>query len=106
MYRCRPDSVEATKIPNEWISLDPVEIVDVIEIPDLLQEILRQQQAGAMEIRKFRELSPKALDWLRRAEADVIQKHNLLHTPGTYADYMKRHYPESWSLAELDVISK
>lgn len=32
----------------------------------------------------------------RRMERDVIIKHNLLHRPGPYADFIKAAYPDSW----------
>lgn len=102
VYICKPNQVEAGRIPNEWISRDPVEIADVIEIPDLLAEMKHQEVLGTLILRKFEDLSPAMRDWIRNAEAKSIRDENLLNTPGPCADYMRAHYPESWAMVERE----
>lgn len=99
VYVCSPGPVEGSRIPNEWISMEPVEIVETIEIPDLMEELLCQEALGTMDIHRYADRSSQAHEWTKKAEAQVILDKKYLETPGPGADYMKKHYPESWALA-------
>lgn len=103
IYICAPTEAEAGRIPNEWTSSKPVEIVDVIEIPDLLAEMQKQQLLGTLPLHRYESMPAGMLAWIKNAEADTIRKNGLLATPGPFADYMKRHYPESWSMVEQEL---
>lgn len=96
LYICQAGNYETTKKPNEYISFQPVKVLEEIRIPDLLAALLEQQRLGFLEIRYFHQLSEKMKAWIRRAEADTILQHNLLHSPGPFADFMRSHYPDSW----------
>ena len=100
LYRCTPAHVSTTKIPNEATSEESVPVVDEVAIPDIYEALLEQERLGALVIRRYEELSGKMLDWIRRVEADEIREHDLLHTGGPHAEYMKTHYPESWAIVE------
>lgn len=102
LYRCTPAHVSTTKIPNEATSEESVPVVDEVAIPDVCEALLEQERLGALVIRRYEELSGKMLDWIRRVEADEIREHNLLHTDGPRAEYMKTHYPESWAIVEKE----
>lgn len=102
LYVCAPAQVETTRIPNEAVSDQPVPVLRETPVPDVYEALLAQEQLGALIIRRYAELSPETLDWIRRAEADEIRQRDLLHTGGPMADYMKRHYPESWAMAERE----
>jgi len=99
LYLCQPVLTEPTRIPNEVVSAEAVPVLDECPIPDLLEALLEQEQAGALQIRRYHELSPPALAWIRTAEANEIRRRGLLHTDSPMAHYMKHHYPESWALA-------
>ncbi len=102
LYICAPESVEATKIPNEAVSERAVPVLREIPIPDICEALLEQERLGNLVIHRYHELLPKMLDWIRRVEADCIRKQDLLHTPGEMADYYRLHYPESWAMVEAE----
>ena len=102
LYLCAPERVETTPIPNEAVCGDPVSVVKETVIPDVWEALLEQQRIGTLVIRRYEELSPKELAWIREAEVNEIRKRNLLHTGGPMAEYMKCHYPESWAMVERE----
>ena len=100
LYLCRPQAVETTKIPNEAISAQPVEVLEERFIPDLMEALLEQERTGALVIRRHHQLSDAELAWILQAEADEIKTRGLLDTPDApMAQWMKAHYPKSWELA-------
>lgn len=99
LYICAPNSVTATAIPNEAVSTEPVEVLEEIKIEDVWETLLEQERMGMLVIRRYEELTPKMLEWIRNVEAQEIRRRNLIQLGGPMADYMREHYPESWSLA-------
>ena len=98
LYLCKPREVCATAIPNEAASERAVSVLEERFIPDIYEALLEQEGTGALVIRRYHELSPKMLDWIRRVEADTIREKNLIHAEGEMADYYRTHYPESWAI--------
>ena len=96
LYICELGDYQATAKPHELVSHEAVPVLREEWVPDLLAALLEQERAGLLEIRRYGTLPPQALAWIRQAEAQTILKHGLLHTPGPFADYMRRHYPDSW----------
>ena len=102
LYICAPENTETTRIPNEAVSEDVVPVIEEIHIPDAMEALLEQERLGNLVIRKYDTLSDKALAWIRKTQAEIIQKNDLLHNPGPMAEYYREHYPESWALAILE----
>ena len=102
LYICAPGTVSSTRIPNEAVSEEAVPVQKEIPIPDVYEALLEQERLGALIIRRYHELSPGQIAWIRKVEADGIRKSDLLHTPGPMADYYRTHYPESWAAAEAE----
>lgn len=102
LYLCDPVSVRSTEIPNEVVCDERVAIISEMKIPDVYEALLEQERLGALVIRRYEDLPEKAFDWIRRAEADEIRKLDLLHSDGPRAEYMKKHYPESWAMVEAE----
>ena len=100
LYLCDPENTESTRIPNEATSESPVPVIREIHIPDACEVLLEQEKLGTLVIHRYRELSERKLDWIRTVEAEIIQKNDLLNSPGPMADYYRTHYPESWAIAE------
>ena len=96
LYLCAPESVENTQIPNEAVSQGDVPILEEHRITDAYEALLEQERLGALEILRFHQLTEKNLEWVRKVQADIIRKHDLLNNPGPMADYYRIHYPESW----------
>ena len=102
LYECAPGHTEATRIPNEAVSQEPVPIVREIPIPDACEALLEQERLGTLVIRRYHQLPEKMLEWIRKAEADEIRAADLIHNPGPKADYYREHYPESWAMVEQE----
>lgn len=99
LYICAPKEVTATAIPNEAVSPEAVAVLKEIVIADVCEALLEQERLGTLVIRRYHELTPKMLEWIRQAEAEEIRKRDLVRLGGPMADYMREHYPESWALA-------
>lgn len=102
LYLCDPTSVEQTKIPNEAVSETEVPVIVETAVQDVYEALLEQEKQGALIIRRYYELSDKMLDWICKAEADIIRNADLLQTSGPMADYYRAHYPESWAMVEAE----
>ena len=100
LYLCDPESTESTRIPNEAISETAVPVISETFIPDACEALLEQERLGTLVIHRYHELSEGMLNWIRKVEADIIRKSNLVNTTGPMADYYREHYPESWAIAE------
>lgn len=102
LYICAPKEVANTAIPNEAVSSDPVEVLEEIVIEDVCEALLEQERLGTLVIRRYGELTPGMLEWIKHAEAEEIRKRNLLQLGGPMAAYMREHYPESWAVVEQE----
>ncbi len=102
LYLCEPEQVESTRIPNEVVSETAVPVRQEIVIPDVCEALLAQEREGALRIRRYHELPPAMLDWIRKVEADTIRQQDLLRRGGPMAAYIRTHYPESWVLVERE----
>lgn len=100
LYICQPESVESTRIPNEAVSEKPVQVLEEILIPDVYEALLDQERQGSLIIRRYHELSEKMLEWIRRAETEIILEKKMFQNPGSMADYYRTHYPDSWQDAQ------
>lgn len=99
LYFCEPNTVTISAIPNEVVSSEAVTVAKEIEIPDVLEALREQERLGNLLIRRFEELSPRMLEWIKKAEAEEIRKRGLIRSGGPMAEYMRKHYPDSWALA-------
>lgn len=102
LYRCAPERVSTTRIPNEVLSDKVVPVLEETRITDVCEALLEQERLGTLVIHRYHELPPKMLDWVRRVEADTIRERGLLQKDGAEAEYYRTHYPESWALAETE----
>ena len=102
LYLCDPQKTESSKIPNEAISETAVPVIQETHIPDALEALLEQERLGTLVIYRYHQLSERKLDWIRKVEAEIITKNDLINTPGAMADYYRTHYPESWAIAAAE----
>lgn len=102
LYICTPDSAETTRIPNEAVAASEVAVQEEIIISDVYEALLEQERQGMLVIRRYEQLSPRMLAWIRKAEKEEILKRDLLNRGGPMAEYMKIHYPDSWQDAEKE----
>ena len=102
IYHCEAGDYETTRKPHELISFSPVRVLRADFVENALEALLAQEQAGALEIIRYRQMTEKSLAWVRREEKETILKHGLLDRDDGFARYMKGKYPLSWqdALAE------
>lgn len=97
LYVCETGDYQSTKKPNEWVSKQPVVVLDVMEIQDALEALLEQERAGYLRIRRFDTLTKKDLVWVRATQKETILKMGLITTPESdFARFMQEKYPDSW----------
>ena len=102
LYLCDPEITQPTAIPNEAVSETAVPVISETFIPDACEALLEQERLGTLVIHRHHELSEAMLNWILKAETEVIRNRNLLNTPGPMADYYREHYPASWAIAERE----
>lgn len=103
LYLCQPGTTEATAIPNEQVSPEPVAVLEERPIPDLLAALLEQERIGALVIRRYEQMTERDLAWIRNAEADEIRKRKLIRDPGSpMAQFMQTYYPDSWAMVQSE----
>lgn len=102
LYICAPKSVTTTAIPNEAVSTEAVTVLEEIVLDDVCEALLEHERLGTLVIRRYEELTPKMLEWIRNTEAEEIRKRNLIQLGGLMADYMREHYPQSWTVVERE----
>lgn len=79
-----------------------MEIISETVILDTCEALLELERLGTLYIRRYHELPPGTLNWIRQVQPDEIRKGRLLYTPGEKADYCRTHYPESWTIVEQE----
>ena len=103
LYRCAwREDMETTAIPNEYVTPDPVPVLEEIPIPDVYAALLEQEGLGALTIVRYQDMTERRLAWVREAEAQTILEKDLLHVhrDDPFARYLREHYPDSWALAQ------
>jgi len=106
LYVCGEGDYQTTKKPHEVICFEPVPVLEERPIPDVLAALLALEKEGQLEIIRFHQQTEKSRAFYRQAEKEVILKHNLLHQPGPFADYMRTTYPDSWRDAIAEAIEQ
>ena len=94
--------MQPTRIPNEAVSETDVPVISETYIPDACEALLEQERLGTLAIHRYHELSEGMRNLIRKVEAEVIRKSDLINTPGPMADYYRVHYPESWAIVERE----
>ena len=104
LYRCaRRAGMAATRIPNEYVSADPVAVEEEIPIPDVCEALLEQERLGALRIVRWADVPEKTRDWIRRVQMEEILGAGLLEqAESPRARYMREKYPESWAMARKE----
>lgn len=100
LYVCSwTDGMETTNIPNEVVSKTPVPVEEEISIPDVLQALLEENNAGRLTVVRWDELSRRTRDWVDRVQMEEILGADLLNQDSPRARYMQEKYPISWAMA-------
>lgn len=100
LYRCAlREDMQTTQIPNEYVTPQPVPVLEKDFIPDVYEALLEQERLGALRIIRYAEMTERRRQWILNAEAEVVVKNNLLHENSPFARYIRETYPESWELA-------
>ena len=104
LYSCEEGNYERTKIPNEFVSAQPVRVTGAAYIPDAYEAFLQEQEAGnilllayahsAADTKKFAE----KLTWIEKEISEEILHNKLWKEPDCdRARYYRENYPEIWA---------
>ena len=100
VYTCAPENPQPGRIPHEFVSEQTVKIVEEIRIPDVCEELLKQERLGNLVIQRYDRLTQPELAWIRKVEKEGIIQSGLLERKDPMAVYYRTHYPDSWADAE------
>ena len=103
LYTCAPTDPQPTRIPNEFVSAQPVPVLSETFIPDAYEALLAEEAKGTLRIFRYETLSENRMDWIIQAEAAEIREKRLWETDSPEADYFRLHYPDSWRLAQREL---
>lgn len=96
LYCCEAEGLAVTQKPNEYVSLQPVDITGCTEIPDLYEAFLKAEREGELEIFRYETLSPKMLLHIEQTAAQIVKEQNLYQADTPFASYMREHYPRAF----------
>ena len=103
LYRCAwREDMTPTAIPNEYVTPDPVPVLEELPIPDVYAALLEQERLGTLKLVRYEEMTERRRAWVLEAEAQTILEKDLLHVreDDPFARYLREHYPDSWALAQ------
>ena len=84
-------------IPCARLGIEPLEVVDFIEISDAYAYFMECVDNGKLEIGKFEDKSAKELENWYKMILGVIQEKNMKDTPNcSYAEFVKNKFPFIW----------
>lgn len=95
VYTCKAEDLPTLPaMPWIYLSEDPVPVASWEEIPDLLQELLRLEQASALTIRRYETLTPEDRAINDRMILREIETLKLREHPETeYGRFLHAHFP-------------
>lgn len=100
LYRCAwQEGMEATQIPNEYVTPCEVPVLEEDPIPDVCAALLEQERLGTLRIVRWPDVTEMRRQWIVNAEMETILENDLLEKNSEMARYMREKYPESWELA-------
>ena len=102
---------EKTEIPNEFVSSQPVRVLDAECIPDAYEAFLHEQEAGNILLLDYAHFASdpekfaKKRAWLEKAISEEIRKKAIWKAPDSdCARYYRENYPEIWEHTLEEVI--
>ncbi len=99
VYTCEADLPSLPAMPWVYLSEAPVPVASWEEIPDLLHELLRLEQEGALTIRRYETLSPQDRAINDRVILREIETLKLREHPETeYGRFLHVHFPHLLSV--------
>ncbi|MDD6032104.1 MAG: hypothetical protein PUC47_01250 [Oscillospiraceae bacterium] len=72
LYLCEDGDYRPGRIPNEYLSTQPVPVRQCTRIPDLYEELRARERAGELEILPFEALSPALKEHIQQGAAEII----------------------------------
>lgn len=104
LYLCgEREDMQATTIPHERVSAEPVPVLREIAVPDLLAALREQERRGAVRLILWEQVDEANRRWIVDAEQREIVERGLLDYPEEpMARYLREKYPESWARAERE----
>ena len=84
-------------IPCARLGIEPIQVVDCIEIPDAYEYFMKCVDEGKLEIGRFEDKTEKELENWYSMILSYIQEKNMIQTPDcSYAKFVKEKFPFIW----------
>ena len=100
LYCCAfREDMEATVIPNEYVTAIEVPVLEETPVPDVYEALLEQERLGALRIVRWADVPENRRAWIVQTARDTILEKGLLGKDTPFARYMREKYPAGWSMA-------
>lgn len=84
-------------IPCARLGIEPIQVVDCIEIPDAYEYFMKCVAEDKLEIGRFEDKTEKELENWYSMILSYIQEKDMIHTPDcSYAKFVKEKFPFVW----------
>lgn len=84
-------------IPCARLGIEPIQVVDCIEIPDAYEYFMKCVAEGKLEIGRFEDKTEKELENWYSMILSYIQEKDMIHTPDcSYVKFVKEKFPFIW----------
>lgn len=84
-------------IPCARLGIEPIQVVDCIEIPDAYEYFMKCVAEGKLEISRFEDKTEKELENWYSMILSYVQEKDMIRTPDcSYAKFVKEKFPFIW----------
>ncbi|MBE6640065.1 MAG: hypothetical protein E7619_00615 [Ruminococcaceae bacterium] len=106
IYECDGNNPQITQthMKGVYISESPVSIQKENKIPNVYEEILKNESAGNIIVKRYSHLSDKEKNDISKTTVRAIHMQKLLFNPNNSAkaemiDFVRTHFPKEWEIA-------
>ncbi|MDW7656905.1 MAG: DUF4111 domain-containing protein [Bacillota bacterium] len=107
LYRCNDaEGLILGKSRDIVVSQSPVSVAGYEFIPDVFHEILNYEKAGAVVVKRYKNLTDTEKKDIFDMMLYYIYKLDLLAEKGTKADFIRESFPDAWAYAAAHIEDK
>lgn len=106
IYECNGDNtdISQTNMKGVYVSESPIKVENEMFIPNVYNEILKQESLGNVVIKRYSKLSLEEKENISKTTIRAIHMQKLLfptdHKPmEELIDFVKSHFPNEWNIA-------
>lgn len=102
LYKCLGnDYFEKTATRDVWVSKKSVPVAETEFIPDVYEEILKNEAAGAVKVNRYELLTNEQKQDIYDMIVHYIYKLDLIKSNSKKAEFFHDNFPDAWNYAEI-----